>query len=112
MVASLEAMNSEPDTIKADILTEFSWAMKISGYSEKFRLDVIQAAIVISKRRCAQAEAGLAPCLYIGLVAGRVRRDERRQAKILYLQKVSFFLTFKHFVYAHFYKKTINLFIL
>ena len=51
--------------------------MKISGYSEKFRLDVIQAAIVTYKRRCAQAEAGLAPCLYIGLVAGRVRREMR-----------------------------------
>ena len=35
------------DTIKVDILSEFSWAMKISGYSEKFRLDVITAAIVI-----------------------------------------------------------------
>ena len=35
------------DTIKADILTEFSClGLKISSYSEKFRLDVIQAAIV------------------------------------------------------------------
>ena len=49
------------DTIKADILTEFSWALKISGYSEKFRLDVIQAAIVTYERRCARADAGLAP---------------------------------------------------
>ena len=38
------------DTIKADILTEFSWALKISGYTEKFRLDVIQAAIVSYER--------------------------------------------------------------
>ena len=85
--------------------------MKISGYSEKFQLDVIQAAIVTFTRGDVP---GLTrdSLLYIGLVAGRVRRDERRQAKILYLQKVSFFLTFEHFVYAHFYKKTINLFIL
>ena len=33
------------DTVKADILTEFSWALKISGYSAKFRLDVIQAPL-------------------------------------------------------------------
>ena len=49
------------DTIKADILTEFSWALKISGYTEKFHLDVIQAAIVTYERRCARADAGLAP---------------------------------------------------
>ena len=69
------------DTIKADILTEFSCAMKISGYSEKFRLDVTQAAIVTYERRCAQADAGLAPL-------HRPRgwqREERRQAKAIAL---------------------------
>ena len=69
------------DTIKADILTEFSWALKISGYSEKFRLDVIQDAIVTYERRCARADAGLAPL-------HRPRgwqSEERRQAKAIAL---------------------------
>ena len=64
--------------IKADILTEF-WAMKISCYSEKFQLDLIQAVIVTFTR-------GDVPwltvdsLLYTGLVAGRVRREGKNKA--------------------------------
>ena len=69
------------DTIKTDILSEFSWAMKISGYSEKFRLDVIKAAIVTYERRCARADAGIAP---LHRPRGW-RSEERRQAKAIAL---------------------------
>ena len=34
---TIEKSQLDWDTVKADILTEFSWALEISGYSAKFR---------------------------------------------------------------------------
>ena len=35
-----------PWSVKAEILTEFSHSLMSSGYSEKFRLDIIQAGVI------------------------------------------------------------------
>lgn len=68
------------DTVKANILTEFSWALKISGYSVKFRLEVIQADIVAYEKRCAKPAPVSLSCTGPGL-----EREERRRSKLIAL---------------------------
>ena len=53
--------------------------MKISDYSEKFQLDVIQAVIVTFTRGDVPGLT-LDSLLYTGLVAGRVRREGKNKA--------------------------------
>ena len=50
-----------PWSEKAAILTEFSHSMMCSGYSEKFRLEIIQAGVVGFERQCAEADSGGTP---------------------------------------------------
>ena len=46
---------------KAEILTEFSYALMISGYSEKWRMDTIKSAINGYNKKCSRANAGVSP---------------------------------------------------
>ena len=47
--------------IKREILTEFSWLLYKSGYSERFRLEVISSGITAYELQCARADAGVVP---------------------------------------------------
>ena len=56
--------NTKRDTeweTKAAILSEFVYKMKISGYSEKFRLEIIQAAVRGYEKQCLDADNGVKP---------------------------------------------------
>ena len=47
--------------IKREILTEFSWSLYKSGYSEQFRLEVISSGISAYELQCTRADAGVVP---------------------------------------------------
>ena len=47
--------------IKAKILLEFCNKMMISGYSEKFRLEVIKSAVRGYEKQCLDADQGIKP---------------------------------------------------
>ena len=67
-----------PWDVKSEILSEFSHKMKLSGYREKFRLEVIQAAVRGYRRQCVQADKGGTP-----LHRPRSYQREERQRKRL-----------------------------
>ena len=50
-----------PWSVKAEILTEFSHSLMSSGYSEKFRLDIIQAGVIGFEKQCETADSGGTP---------------------------------------------------
>ena len=50
-----------PWELKAKILSEFSNKMMISGYSEQFRLEVIQSAVRGFEKQCDKADKGITP---------------------------------------------------
>ena len=50
-----------PWDLKAKLLSEFSNKMMNSGYSETFRLEVIQAAVRGYERQCEKADKGITP---------------------------------------------------
>ena len=50
-----------PWNLKAHILSEFSYKMMVSGYSEKFRLEIIQSAVRGYEKQCEAADQGLRP---------------------------------------------------
>ena len=50
-----------PWSLKAEILSEFSNKMMISGYSEQFRLEIIQSAVRGYERQCEAADRGERP---------------------------------------------------
>ena len=68
-----------PWEIKADILSEFSHKLMLSGYDEKFRLDIIQSAITGFERQCQRADNGGTP-LYR---PRSYQQTERRKKKLL-----------------------------
>ena len=47
--------------IKREILTEFSWSLYKSGYSEQFRLGLISSGISAYELQSARADAGVVP---------------------------------------------------
>ena len=47
--------------VKARILSEFCNKMKVSGYSEKFRLEIIQSAVRGFEKQCENADRGIKP---------------------------------------------------
>ena len=68
-----------PWSVKSEILSEYSFSLMLSGYSEKFRLDTIQAAVKGYERQCQEADTGGAPL-------HRPRswnQSERRKKKLL-----------------------------
>ena len=69
---------SLPWSLKAEILSEFSHKLMISGYSEKFRLDIIQSAVRGYERQCLEADAGGRP-----LYRSRSYQQADRQRKKL-----------------------------
>ena len=68
-----------PWSLKVEILSEFSHKMMVSGYWEKFRLEVIEAAIRLYEQKCEKADQGIEP-----LHRPRsFKREERRKRKLL-----------------------------
>ena len=68
-----------PWSEKAAILTQFSHSMMCSGYSEKFRYDILQAGVTGFERQCERADNGGSP-------VHRPRSyniEERRKKKML-----------------------------
>ena len=47
--------------IKADILSEFSFSMMLSSYSEKVRCEIIQSVLTGYERQCDRADRGISP---------------------------------------------------
>ena len=48
-------------SVKSEILSEFSFALYMSGYSEKFRLETIQSAVIGYERQCERSDKGETP---------------------------------------------------
>ena len=48
-------------SVKSEILSEFSNSMMLSGYNEKFRLEIIQAAVAGYENQCVKSDKGLIP---------------------------------------------------
>ena len=65
--------------IKADILSEFSFSMMLSSYSEKVRCEIIQSVLTGYERQCDRADRGITP-----LHRPRdYNKEERRNKKLL-----------------------------
>ena len=50
-----------PWKLKAEIISKFSNSLRISGYNEKFRMEVIQSAVRGSEAQCDRADRGEVP---------------------------------------------------
>ena len=50
-----------PESVKTDFLSEFSLRMKLSGYSARFRMEVIKSGMICYDRQLAREEAGQCP---------------------------------------------------
>ena len=68
-----------PWSVKAEILSEFSHKMMLSGYNEKFRLEIIQSAVRGYDRQCDASDRGIKP-LYR---PREFQAEERRKSKLL-----------------------------
>ena len=68
-----------PWGLKAEILSEFSRNMMCSGYWERFRYEVIEAAVRLYELKCQKSDLGIKP-----LHRPRsFKREERRKRKLL-----------------------------
>ena len=68
-----------PWSLKFEIFSEFSHKMMVSGYWEKFRLEVIEAAVRLYEQKCEKADQGIEP-----LHRPRsFKREERRKKKLM-----------------------------
>ena len=47
--------------VKADILSEFSNKLRVSGYKERYRLEVIQAKLGVYDKQCSLSDKGVRP---------------------------------------------------
>ena len=79
MTILLNTSRQLPWEVVADTLSEFSHRMLVSGYNSKFRLEVIQAAVVGYERKVARAESG-GPPLYR---PRDYQPEERRKKKLM-----------------------------
>ena len=70
-----------PWEIKARILSEFSHKMMLSGYWERFRLEVIEAAVRLYDLKCQRADQGTEPLHRLR----SFKRAERRKKKLMTL---------------------------
>ena len=64
---------------KAEILSEFSHKMMLSGYSQKFRLETVKSAVAGYNKQVARSDAGVRP-LYR---SREWQEDDRRKRKLL-----------------------------
>ena len=71
--------------MKSEILSEFSFSLYMSGYSERFRLDIIQSAVIGYERQCERSDNGEIP-----LHRPRDWNKEKRRRKKL-LTKTSWY---------------------
>ena len=67
MTILLNTSRQLPWEVAADTLSEFSHRMLVSGYHAKFRLEVIQAAVVEYERKVARVR----PCTGAGTTSRR-----------------------------------------
>ena len=65
--------------IKADILSEFSFSMMLSSYSEKVRCEIIQSVLTGYEHQCDRADRGITPLHR----PQDYNREERRKRKLL-----------------------------
>ena len=65
--------------VKADILSEFSNSMRISGYSEVFRLEIIKSGIEAFENMCREADGGGTPLFR----PREYKREERNRKKLI-----------------------------
>ena len=72
-------------SVKSEILSEFSFSLYMSGYSERFRLDIIQSAVIGYERQCERSDNGEIP-----LHRPRDWNKEKRRRKKL-LTKTSWY---------------------
>ena len=63
----------------ADTLSELSFEMLLSGFNEKYRLEVIQAAVAGYEKQCARADSGGTPLHW----PREYKREERVRKKKL-----------------------------
>ena len=70
---------SLPWEVKAEILSELSNSMRISGYSEEFRLDVIKSGIEGFERICQISDEGGTPLFR----PREYQSDERKRKKLM-----------------------------
>ena len=68
-----------PWETKAEIMSEFSHKLMLSGYDEKFRLEIIKSAVTGYERQCERADNGGTP-LYR---PRSYQQSERRRKKLL-----------------------------
>ena len=66
-------------SVKAEILSEFSMSMKMSGWSEKFRFETIQSGVLGFERQCRVSDAGGRPMYR----PRSYEAEERRRKKAL-----------------------------
>ena len=69
---------SLPDEIRNNFLSEFSLRMKISGYSEQFRFEVISSGVACYEKQLARAAQGICP-----LYRPKGYNEEQRRKKKL-----------------------------
>ena len=68
-----------PWSEKAEILSEFAHKMMLSGYSQRFRLEIVKSAVAGYKKQVARSDAGVRP-----LHRSREwQQSERRKKKLL-----------------------------
>ena len=65
--------------VKADILSEFSQQMKISGYNERFRGEIIRSAVIGFERQCEAADRGTRPLFR----PREFQQEQRRRTKLM-----------------------------
>ena len=68
-----------PWSVKAEILSDFSHKLMISGYGVKFRLEIIQSAVRGYENQCNAADKGIKPLHR----PREFEADLRRQKKLL-----------------------------
>ena len=78
LVQEVVRILSLPDVIRNNFLSEFSLRMKISGYSEQFRFEVISSGVACYEKQLARAAQGICP-----LYRPKGYNEEQRRKKNL-----------------------------
>ena len=87
-------MRTLPEDVKKSLLSEFSLRMKMSGYSAKFRLEVISCGMVGYEKQLARDEAGTCP-----LYRPKGYMEEERKKKKM-LKRTSWYRPFTSILFC------------
>ena len=71
--------------MKAEILSEFSYKLKCSGWDEKSRFDFITAGLTGYRKQLKRADAGICPLFCIAIGNGIACLDGRRLVDMQYI---------------------------